>query len=184
METVSAFAGSVTLAVPSSFSSIQLLCGIFWWLMRTMKSLVAMGLPVRPSIMRRVMTLSALPDGAGTAAQRTGNRAERARRAGRRRNFMPYQNSLTWLPCGVWLAVGTVLSGTRVDIIDSGIRLVERVHGIACVRDPCGVAVGHGVLRDFLQVPLLNKLVERLGGLLLVHRVGVYGGAKDLEILS
>src|SRR5580692_13157967 len=127
--------------------------------MRTMKSLVAMGLPVRPSIMRSVMTLGASLDGAGTAPQRAGKRAKAARVREMERGFMPLKNSLRRLPSGVGLAVGTCLGGTRMDIIHARVGLIEGVKRVARIRDPCGVAIGHGVLGDFLEVSLLHKFV-------------------------
>src|SRR5580658_3950407 len=99
--------------------------------MRTIKSLVTMGFPVRPSIMRSVITLGAFPDGAGNAAQRKGKRAVSARAVELEGSFMPLKNSLSRLPGGVGLAVGTSLCGTRMDIIHAGISLIERVQGVA-----------------------------------------------------
>ena len=44
------------------------------------------------------------------------------------------------------------------------------------------LAVGHGVFRDDFEVAVGDQVVEGLGRLLLVHGVGVDGGAHDVEI--
>ena len=187
----SASAGSVRLPVPSSFCLTQSAWTSSRWLTRTRKFEEAISTPVLLSSMRTVMVFSYCAGREPLNAARHNN--ARQKKAGD--SIHGFVDSVLGAdgkrspsaarivsPGIVGLPVGAGLVGAGMNIVDAGVGLIEGVHGVAGIRHPGSVAFGHGVFGDGLEIAVLDQVVERLRGFLLIHGVGVDGGAQGVQV--
>src|SRR5580704_9315792 len=64
-------------------------------------------------------------------------------------------------PGRIRLSVGAGFGGAGMDVVDAGLGLIERVHGLGGVGDPGVFAARHGIFGDGSDVAILHQVVER-----------------------
>src|ERR1700744_3753701 len=90
--------------------------------------------------------------------------------------------SLHSLPTGIRLPVTTGLFRAAVYVIHTWFGLINILQCVVGCGDPGAVAVRHRIDRKLFEISRLDEVIERLRRLLLIGRIGVNGGAHDMQI--